>query len=275
MPGPSTPPATSRPGSPQQRSFLGGSIFTSAPEEAGDLLAESRRRKSWWGVEKDSLLQRRPSKIEKKEKQGSDKEKSREKLAKGKKEPREGSKGEKDRAEEVDVKIEAGSERAKGEAEKGAMEYPAVEEGDPKVKVVGKAEVVGNGSLPVGKGEASKVDTADKQPKAETTKIETEDDTTGSPRDAKSLRSLDSSKSAKGSQGSTRPVKKRWSLMIARKSTPEAVPIPNKKPTVDVAGPRFETAKDPVEGEVCAGDNPSIYVDSFVSSIPSTYIYVF
>ena len=266
---PSTPTASNGSASPQQWSFLGGSIFTSPPEEAGDLLSESRRsRRSWWG-EKDSSSPSKASRTEKKsdkEKRGLDKEK----FAKEKKERSgEESKGGKDKVERV-----AGSEGAKEEVRKDAIEYPGeVEKDGPKVEVVGKVEVIGNGSHPVGKDKMGEACAMEEQLKAEVTeKTETEDDTPRSPRDVKSLRSLDSSGSTRGSQGSTKPAKKRWSLMIARKSTPEAIPTPSKGFTVDVAGPRFEMAKEP-QGEICAGDNPSIYADSFVSPVPSAHIY--
>jgi len=122
---------------------------------------------------------------------------------------------------------------------------------------------VGGGSLPVGKDEASGVPAMNEQPKSET-----EDDTGTSLRDAKSLPSLSSSKSTKGSRGSAKPSDKRWSLMISRKSTaPEEVPMSSKKLTDEVAGPRLQAVKEPAER--CAGDNPSVYKCGFVSYTPS------
>jgi hypothetical protein len=262
-PGPPTP--TTADGL-EHKSFLGGALFTSPPEEVGDLLTESKRRKIWWGGEKDSLLPRRASRTEKKHDKGKQ-EKSKEKFTKGIEENSLGeSKGEGDKVEKVEVKIETENERPQEEARKGAAEHPEkVEKAEARVEVVGKVEVVGNGSPPAGKDKAGEVRAMDKQIKVETAETETEDDIATSLRDEKSPRSLNSSNSTKGSRGSTKPGKKRWSLMIARKSTPE-VPVLDKKLTEDVAGPRFEAVKEP-EGERCAGDNPSIYVDGFVSSI--------
>jgi len=263
-PGPPTP--TDRPESPQQWSFLGGSLFTSPPEEDGDLLTESRRRGSWWGGGKDSLLQRRASRTGKKsDKEGrcSDKETSKEKPAKVKKEESKGeSKGEEDRGETVEVEENVKSEGPKREVRKGDTEYP----GKVEKKHV-RVEVVGDGSLPVGKDRTGEVPAIDEQLKAET-----EDDTATPPRDAKSLSSLSSSKSTKGSRGGTKPGGKRWSLMIPRKSTPEDMPMPSRKLTDDVAGPRFETVKEP--GERCAGDVPSVYIGGFVSHTPPTCLYI-
>ena len=260
-----TPP--DRPESPLHKSFLGGSLFTSPPEEDGDLLTESRRRGSWWGGGKDTLLQRRASRTGKKsdkEKQGSDKESSKEKLAKTKTEKSKGgSKCEGDGGEMVEVKGKVNSDGLEKEVRKGSTgSTDKVEKEDVMMEVVGKVEVVGGGSLPEGKDKASEVPAVDKQPKAET-----EDDTATSLKDAKSLPSLSSSRSTKGSRGSAKPGGKRWSLMIPRKSTAEELPMPSKKLTDDVAGPRFEAVKEPTER--CAGDNPSVYKGGFVSYTPS------
>jgi len=99
------------------------------------------------------------------------------------------------------------------------------------------------------------------------------DDTARSLVDAKSLRSLDSRKSTNKSQRNTKQDTSRWSLTDTRGSNPEQIPVLGKEPTEDVAGPRFKSVKEP-EGERCAGDYPSIYVDGFVSPIPSARIYV-
>jgi len=258
------PTPTDRPESPLHRSFLGGSLFTSPPEEDGDLF--ERRRGSWWGGGKDTLLQRRGSRTGKKsdkEKQSSDRESS-EKLAKAKKEKSKGeSKGEEDGGETAEVEGRTKCEGLQKEVRKGSVESTnKVEEEGVRMEVVGKVEVVGGGSLPAGKDKASEVSTMDEQPKAET-----EDDTATSVRDAKSLPSLSSSRSTKGSRGSAKPSGRRWSLMITRKSTLEEVPMPGRGLSDDVAGPRFEVAKEPAER--CAGDRPSVYKGGFVSYTPS------
>jgi hypothetical protein len=237
-PGPPSPTAANGPGSFQSMNFLGGSLFTSPPEEAGDLLIESKNRKSWWGERNLSVSSLKKSD---KEKQGSAKEKPKEKPAKEKKGRSKGdSEGEKDKVEMVEVMID------------GA-----------------RAEVVGNGSTPTEDDKTGEGRTVDRQLKTSTTEeTNTEDDTERSLRGSKSLRSLTTSKSTQESQGSTKPSKRGWSLMIPRKSSPDVMPMPNKKFTVDVGGPRFEGAREP-EGERCAGDNPSIYLDGFVSFVPS------
>jgi len=271
-PGPSSPTSANGSGSSQQRSFFGGSLFTSPPEEVGDLLTESRGRRSWWGGEKDPSMSRRASRIEKRpdnQKQRPDKEKSKGTPAKEMKEKSKGeTQGRKDEAEKTEAKVTPRRKGAKEEVKKGMVEYPRpgkVEKDGTKTEVVGKVEVVGNASLPVG-GDRTGGRTVDKQLRTETTeKTEVEDDTARSLRESKSL---GSSKSTKESQGSVKPGRKRWSLMIPRKSTPEQMSIPGKKLTEDVAGPRFEAVKEP-QGERCAGDYPPIYMDGFVSSIPS------
>ena len=264
-PGPSSP--TDRPESPLHRSFLGGSLFTSPPEEDGDLLTESRRRASWWGGGKDSLLQRKASRTWKKsdkEKPGSDKESSKGKLVKAKKKRSRGdSKGEEDGGETVEVEGKAEGEGLEKDVKEGSADSAKkVEKEAVRVKVVGKVEMMAGGSLSAGKDKANEVLVMDEQPKTET-----EDDNATSLKDAKSLPSLSSSRSTKGSRGSAKPGGKRWSLMLARKSTPDEVPIPSKKLTDDVAGPRFEAVKEP--GERCAGDYPSVYSGAFVSYTPS------
>ena len=227
------------------------------------MLTENRRRASWWGGGKDSLLQRRASRTGKKsdkEKQGSDKEASKEKLANGKKEKLRGEdKGEEAGGETTEVKEEAKSEGLEKEVRKASVDSTGkVEKEDVRVEVVGKVEVVGGGSLPAGQDKASEVPVMDEQPKTET-----EDGSPKSLRDARSLPSLSSSRSAR----SAKPGGKRWSLMLARKSTPDEVPMPSRKLTDDVAGPRFEAVKEP--GERCAGDYPSVYKAGFVSYTPS------
>lgn len=247
-PGPSSPTSTNG------RNFFGGTLFTSPPEEDGDLFTGSRgkSRRSWWGAESSSSVLRVP-KIEKKsdkEKQRSDKE--------GKEKSKGDSQGEKDKVEKVEIVVEAKSEGAK----EVSAEYP---EPGKVEKGVTNLEAVGNGSPPVGE-----VCTVDKQPKADIVeKSETEDGTVGSLKDS---RPVSPSRSAKGSQGSTQPGKKRWSLMIPRRSTPDQMPTPNRKLTEDVAGPRFDTVEEPRER--CAGDYPSIYLDGFVSSVPYPFLYV-
>ena len=212
------------------------------------------------------MLQRRPSGTKKKsdkEKQGSDKETSKEKLVKTKKNSKGDSKGEEDRGEMVKVEGKAKSDGSEQGVKKGGAEYPGkVEREDVRVEAVGKVEVVGGGSRPVEKDKAGEM--------PEQPKTETEDDTATSLRDLKSLRSLDSSKSSKGSRGSAKPVGKRWSLMMSRKSTAEETP--SEKLAEDVGGPRFETVKEPEEK--CAGDKPSIYsTGSFVSYTPSLCLF--
>jgi len=263
-PRPSSPTTANGAASPLQRSFFGGSLFTSPPEEVGDLLTESRRR-SWWGGEKDSSMAR-TSKTGKadKEKQRSDKEKSKDKATK--ENSKGGSQGQRDKVERV--KVEAKGEGSKEEVQKGSTDHPEprkVENDDTKVEAVGKVGVVSNGSPPVGEDKAGEVRTVDQQLKAETVG-KTEDNIATSPRNANSFHSSNSSKSNQ-SRGSTKPGKRRWSLMIPRSSTPEQIPVPSKELTEDVAGSRFEGVKEQ-EGERCAGDYPPTYVNGFVSPIP-------
>jgi len=274
-PGPPSPAAVNTPGFSRRGSFFGGSLFTTPPEEVGDPLTESRGRKGWWGVEWDSSVSGRASRIEKRsdnEKQRSDREKSNGTPAKQMKEKLKGeSQGGKEKAEKTEAKVTAKNKGVKEEDKKDLAEYPGpgkAQKGGTKTEVVDEVEVVGNGSLPVGEDKVGER-TVDKQPRAETAeKTEENDDVTRFLRESKSLRSFGSSKSTKESQGSSGPGRKRWSLMIPRKSTPEQMQMPSKKFTEDVAGPRFEAAKEP-EGERCAGDYPPIYVDVFVSIIPS------
>ncbi|KAF9646179.1 alpha/beta-hydrolase [Thelephora ganbajun] len=258
-PGQPSPATANGPGSPQHRSFFGGPLFTSPPEEVGDPLAESRRR-SWWGGERASPLSRRATWSEKK----SGKEKQR-----SNKEQKEKSKGEsqdeRGQVEKMEVRVEATGEGAKEEVRKGAVESPGpgkAERDTTKAEVVGKVEVVGNGSLPV-EGKTGKVRMTDERLKAKAAEeTQTEGDTARPLREAKSIRSLNSDKSTKESQGNTKPGKKRWSLRIVRRPTLEQVPMPSKKLTEDVAGPRFRAVKEP-EGARCAGDYPPIYDDCF------------
>jgi len=100
----------------------------------------------------------------------------------------------------------------------------------------------------------------------------TEDDIASSLGDAKPIRSLNSRKSTNKSQRNTKQDTRRWSLN-KRGSNPEHISMPSKEPTEDVAGPRFEAVEES-EGERCAGDYPPIYVDGFVSLIPSAHIYI-
>lgn len=232
--------------------------------------AERKGRTSLWGGERYSSMSRRASRSGKadKEKQRSDRK------GKATKETKENSKGEsqgeKDGAEKI--KVEAESEGSKEEVQKGSADRPGprkVEKDDIKAEVVGQVGMVGGGSPSVGEDKTSEVRTVDQQLKAETAG-KTEDDIAGSIGDGKSFRSFNSRKSANQSQGSTKPGKRRWSLMIPGRSTQSPVP---SNLTEDVAGPRFEAVKEP-EWERCAGDYPSIYVDGFVSLIPSPYIYV-
>lgn len=275
-PEPSTPTVSDRPESPLQKSFLGGSLFTSPPEDGGDLSTESRRRGSWWGGGKDTLLQRRASRTWKKpdkERQSSDKETPKEKPTKAQTEKlKDGSSGDKDKVEATETRMEVKNEGSGEEAKESATEHPGkAERDDPELEVVGKVEVVDCGP-PAGKNKAGRVRMMEEQLKTEAEKTVGDDDTATLLKDSKSLPSLNSSKSTKGSRGSAKPGKKRWSLMIARKSTPEEIQIPGKQFTADVAGPRFEAKMEP-EGERCAGDNPSIYVAGFVSSISSSYLH--
>ena len=260
-PGPPSPTVSGQ-GSPQYKNFFGGSFFTTPPEEAGDLFTEKKGRRSWWVG--DSSMTRKPSKVLKadEEKQYSDKEMSGEKLSKEKKEGlKGGSQGEKVKVE----KAKAKDKRSKEGVQKGSADRP----GSRKVEnEVTRVEAVGRESPPVAEGKTGWVRMVDQQLKvgiAEDTGDK--DDTSGSLTDAKSLRSLNSSKSTNSGHGNTKPSKKRWTLMIPRRATPEEAPVPSKKFTEDVAGSRFEAAKDPA-GERCAGDYPPVYVNGFVSLLP-------
>lgn len=241
------PPSPGGPGSPLSRNFFGGSFFTTPPEEVGDMPIGNARRKSWWGGEKDSSHPIKVSGVEKKpekEKQRSDKEKSKDEPSKQKKTKSNDQKpDEKEGAERVEAKVQAKREGVKEETMRGG---------------------VGNGPLPVGE-KMGEVRTVGKQFNAETTRTVTGDYTARSLREAKSLCSLNSNQSNKDSGKS---FKLPWSLIIAKRSTLEQMPvtIPSKKLTEDVAGPRFESVREPA-GERCAGDYPPVYENGFVSSI--------
>jgi hypothetical protein len=274
-PGPPSPTAPNGPGSPIQRSFFGGTFFTSPPEEVGDISAENRRRKSWWGGERDSSLSRKASGVDRKsekEKQRSGKEKSREEPTNEEKEKSKGqSNGEKVKVERVKVETRRGV--VKEGVKQNGPGYPGsgkVAKDVIEVEVAGEVEAAGRGSLPIGE---DKVGEAGKKLEAGTVeRTDTEDDTPRSLGQTQSLYSLISNKSTGGSPGSTKPSRKRWSRMVVRRSTPEQIRIPSQKLTEDVAGPRFEKGKEP-EGERCAGDYPPIYDDGFVSCILSSYLY--
>ena len=250
-------------GSPQ-RSFFGASFFTAPPEEAGDPLA---RRKTWWGGERDSSPSRKSDKQPEKEKRRSDKESSREESVKEKKE---NSRGEPNDHEAKARKADAKEVKEGG---RGVAEY--YESGEVKrsiIQVVDEAETTGTEPLLMTQHMMS---TVDNPLNAETMeKTRTGEDVTGPLKGAKSLLSISSDKSSADGYGSTRP-KKRWSLMITKRSPPGPirVSVPSRKLTTDVAGSRFETAKEPVV-ERCAGDYPPIYKDGFVSSILSQPIYL-
>jgi hypothetical protein len=253
-PGPPSPTAPNAPGSPLRRSFFGGSFFTTPPEEVGDFPPENRRRKSWWGG--DSAPLRRASRKTGKDKQSSHKEKSSEEPTTEQEETSEGqSHGEDEQVERRAAKVEH-------------PEFGKVEKTLSRAEVESDGEVVGNGSFMVEGDETGEVRTVDEVLKVETAKMTETGDSTKSLREAKSLRSLNSNKSSKDSLGNT-GLKKRWTLMIGKKPVPEIqIPVPVKRLTEDVAGSRFETAKEP-QGERCAGDYPPVYRDGFVSSIPS------
>ena len=261
--------------SPVRRSFFGGSFLTTPPEEIGDLPTENKRRKSWWGGEKDSSLQRRGSKVDEKpegEKERSDKEKSNDEPSQEEKETPTGqSYGEEGKAEKVEVKVETKIQEVKGIGQ-GPAEYSGsgvVEEDVTTSEVVGEVEVVNRGSLPVGpavgEGGVGAAHMVERQLETETTeRAETVDDVAKTLKEANSSRSL---KSSKESQGSTKSRRKRWTLMIPKRTVPERVRAPVKGLTEDVAGSRFNTTKEP-EGERCAGDYPPVYESGFVSAIP-------
>ena len=271
------PPSPNGPPSPLRGNFFGGSSFTTPPEEIGDISTETKRRKSWWGGEKASSLSKKASGIDKKpekEKQNSGKEKPGYEPAKGKEA---GSKGHNldEGTDWVRADMQTKSEQMKeGVKSKGQnLDEEGVDQAKiTKVEVIGEV-VIGNESLPVGEDETNEVHTVDKQLKVETVKkTGTGDDTVRSLRGVKSHCSLKSNKSSKDS---TKSFKKRWSLMIPRRSRLEQipVPIPSKGSSGDVAGPRFGTVGEP-EGERCAGSYPPIYQHGFVSSIPSSYPYL-
>ena len=210
-------------------------------------------------------MTRRPSKIRKtdEENQCLDKETSGEKLSKEKKEGLKGvAQGEKVKVEKVKVEAEGQDERSKEDVQKGS----AHQSGPGSVeKEVTREDVVGKESPPMAEGKTGWVRKVDQQLRvAISEETEDKDDTAGSLTDAKSLRSLNSSKPTNNGQGNTKPSKKRWSLMIPRRSTPEELSALSKKFTEDVGGSRFEAARDP-EGERCAGDYPPIYTNGFVS----------
>lgn len=276
-PGPPSPTAPNAPGSPLRKSFFGASFFTSPPEDDGDLPAETMHRKSWWGGD-PSPPHRAPRNSEK-EKYRSYKGKPGEETAPENKETSEGQ------SHGVYGKVE-GKTRVGSrslwfkEVREGAAEYHAlgrVEKDMTKAEVTSEVGVVGNGSLPVGEDKTGELRMIDEELKAEAAKeTGTGEYSTRALRKAKSLHSLNSNNSSKesqGSQGSTK-LKKRWTLLIGKKSAPEVhMPIPGKRLTEDVAGSRFETAKKQQE-ERCAGDYPPIYRDGFVSSISPPHLYL-
>ena len=143
-----------------------------------------------------------------------------------------------------------GSERGGEKGKDSSMSKNA-----PRTDRAGKIEAKTKGSK-----EGVKAETAGR----------TQDDIARSPVDAKSLRSLNSRKS---SQRNTKQGMSRRFMVNTRGSNPEQIPVLSKEPTEDVAGPRFKSVKEP-EGERCAGDYPPIYVNGFVSPIPSAHIYV-
>jgi hypothetical protein len=257
--------APNAPGSPLRKSFFGASFFTSPPEDDGDLPAETMHRKSWWGGD-SSPPHRAPRKSEK-EKYRSYKGKSGEETATENKETSEGQSHGVYGKVEGKTRVESRSLWFK-EVREGAAEYHAlgrVEKDMTKAEVMSEVGVVGNGSLPVGEDKTGELSMVDEELKAEAAKeTGTGEYTTRALRKAKSLHSL--------SRGSTK-LKKRWTLMIGKKSAPEVhMPIPGKRLTEDVAGSRFETAKKQQE-ERCAGDYPPIYRDGFVSPIPPPHLY--
>lgn len=197
-------------------------------------------------------MTRRPSKSWKtdEEKQRSDEETSGEKPSKDKEVSNGVSQGEK-----VKVEVEVKGEGFKEEVQKDSADQPGP----------GRVEVAGEESLPVWEGKTGEVRMVDQQLKFAIVE-ETEDDTAGSLAGVKSLRPLNSSKPTNNGQGNTKQGKKRWSLMIPRRTAPEEIPVPSKKFTEDVAGSRFETTKEP-ETDRCAGDYPPIYINGFVSLV--------
>ena len=257
-PGPSSPTAAGGPEFPQQKNFFGGSLFTTPPEEVGDLVTDSRSRRGWLGGEKGFSISRRVSRNEKanNEKQRYGKEMSGEEPTKEKKED---SKGE---SQDEIVRVGKFKVKAKSEApeEEGVTEHTGLGEVEKD-----------DGTLPVREGDAGEVRAADQHPKSVIAE-RTGDGTENSLRDPGSSRSPDPRKSTNQRRGSEKPGKKRWRLMTAKRSTPGRIPIPSKNLTEDVAGSRFQDVNDP-EGERCAGDYPPIYVDGFVSLILSSHLY--
>jgi hypothetical protein len=268
-PGPPSPVALDGRVSPVRRSFFGGSFLTAPPEEIGGLPPENKRRKSWWGGERDPSLQRRGSKVDEKpegEKRRSGKEKSNDEPSQeGKGTPKGQSYGEEGKTEEVVVKVKAKSQEVKGFG-RGPTEHGGsgmVVEDVTTSEVVSEVEVVNHGSLPVdpavGEGRTGAVRMADTDTTERTETVEVK-----ALREANSSRSL---KSSKESQGSTKSGKKRWSLIIPKRTIPERVRAPVKGLTEDVAGSRFNATREP-KGERCAGDYPPVYESGFVSAIP-------
>lgn len=247
-------PYPNGPASPLPRNFLGGTFFTAPPEEVPDISIDNRRRKTWWGGEKDSSMSRKASGSNK-EKLCSDKEKSRNEPA-GENKSKSTRQNPDEKEETVEAKVQVKNDEIKEEVTRGMAHCL----GSGMVDKV----VVGRGSLLVGEDKTGE----DEQPKTGTTEgTRTGDATTKCLREAKSHRSLNSNKSSKDDAKS---LKKPWTLMTAKRSPPERIQIPtnSNKFTEDVGGPRFERAKEPEAGR-CAGDYPSIYGSGFVSSIPS------
>jgi len=253
-PGLSSPAAADGSTSPQQRSFFGGSSFTSPPEEVGDLLTESRGERSWWGGGKNSLMSRSDSGTGK-----VDREKSKERATKKKQEKLKGeNRGGEGEVEEANVKVNG--EGSEEEVQKGSADHPGhrkVEKDVTKAEAVGKVGVVDSGGERT--GEAPMVN--------QQLIAEAEDDTARSLGDAKSFRSLISRKSTNKSQGGTKPGKSLLSLAIARGSALEKIPVLSKKLADEVAvgGP---------ERQRRTGDYTSIYVGGFVSLIPFSHTHI-
>ena len=276
-PGPPSPTAVNGSGSTQQKSYFGGSVFTSPPEEVGDLQTENKGRRTWWRGEKGFSISGKVSRNEKanKEKQRSGKEKSGEAPIEEKKESSKGESQDENVGVEGKVKVETKIDASKGDVQEGAVKRPGsgkAQKDDTRAEVAAEVKLVGEGSHLVWEGNKGEVKTVDQQPKPEIAE-RCGDNTAKSLRDKRSSRSLNSSKSTNQSQDSAKPGKKGWSLKISKRFTPEQIPLPIKRFTEDVAGSRFEATKEP-EGERCAGDYPPIYVDGFVSLILSSHFYV-
>jgi hypothetical protein len=179
---------------------------------------------------------------------------------------------EKEGTEYFEVRVQSTSEVVKGGANRDEPTYlgsVTVEKDVTEVEVV--EAVILDGSLPAGEDKVREVDTVDKKSKPETTeKTGTGDDAARPPREAKSLRSLDSKKSTKDG---ARSFKKPWSLIPKRSSSQIPVPTSGGNLTEDVAGPRFGAPNGPEMGR-CAGDYPPIYKEEFVSSTSFSHRYL-